>query len=158
MITKNDKFVYLIFIFLSILYFQNVFRLKLNSLEQKIDSTKEMIAYSKSQPSKFKGDKDFYVLLKPLVLCGMIEQKRWVLELTDLEILNIYKESTNNKNAVLLFYRQKKYIVKDGQLLVSGDDNKLRALNKAYFYQDARNIYLAGPGLLFTNINCYQMP
>lgn len=155
MIDKKNNLTYLFFIFLSILYFANIYRVKLNSLEERISTIKEMLAYYKQGPSNFRGDKNFHITDKPLVLCGRVQQRKLVLVLNNLERLDVYDET---EKMYFPESHQRKYIIKNGQLLIAGANDEVAIFNKAYFQEDDKTIYLVGPDIMLTNANCYRLP
>lgn len=150
---KSQTNVYFFFIFIAFFYVQNILRYKANSLNQRISIIQDMKAYYQNKPSTFKGNEKFYILKKPLALCGMVGAKKIVLELTDLEILNVYEET--NKYEIPFSYHDQ-YVIKKGKLLVSGASVISRKINEASFYQDEQDIFLVNPSVMLTNSNCYR--
>lgn len=137
-------------------YALNVYRLEINSLRKRIHNLQQMYALYKGEPSTFAGAKDFYPMVKPIVVCGVLQNRNIVLEIGENEFLNVYEES--KERMVFDYSHYHKYFIKNGQLNIVGHDKESSLLKNSYFYQDDKDLFLVAPGVLLTNSNCYMSP
>jgi hypothetical protein len=155
---NKEKLLYVLFISVVLIFLQNVNRLELANLKQRIFNIREMTYAYKSLPTVFKGETDFILYEKPLVLCGKIKNETIVLELASDEMLYLYTRQSDSEKGLHLAKNPKKYFIKNGHLYVIEDLGDYLLLNNAIFFKDAQDVFLVAPDVMLSNMNCHASP